>query len=147
MLMTLTTMIMMKHVFFCSRWKHPTERESPRSVSIISIFEFSVWESQIRTNSLWRFFWHDVGFQCARVSAQKNTMKFGKSTAPSDERQIGSLGGRRSEVSSRDCSLGGSWWNMLFLRSSWGSRSPRRHRWTAPRPGPLTPGLHNKISA
>ena len=25
-------------------------------------------------------FWHDVGFQCARVSAQKNTMKFRKST-------------------------------------------------------------------
>ena len=27
------------------------------------------------------FFWHDVGFQCARVSAQKNAMKFRKSTA------------------------------------------------------------------
>ena len=26
------------------------------------------------------FVWHDVGFQCARVSAQKNTMKFRKST-------------------------------------------------------------------
>ena len=25
-------------------------------------------------------FWHDVGFQCARVSAQTNTMKFRKST-------------------------------------------------------------------
>ena len=25
-------------------------------------------------------FWHDVGFQCARVSAKKNTMKFRKST-------------------------------------------------------------------
>ena len=51
-----------------------------RSVSIISIFEISIWESQIRTNWLWMFFWHDVGFQCARVSAQKNTMKFRKST-------------------------------------------------------------------
>ena len=51
-----------------------------RSVSIISIFEFSIWESQIRTNWLRMFFWHDVGFQCARVSAQKNTMKFRKST-------------------------------------------------------------------
>ena len=26
------------------------------------------------------FFKHDVGFQCARVSAQKKTMKFRKST-------------------------------------------------------------------
>ena len=26
------------------------------------------------------FFGHDVGFQCARVSAEKNTMKFRKST-------------------------------------------------------------------
>ena len=51
-----------------------------RSVSIISIFESSIWESQIRTNWLWMFFWHDVGFQCARVSAQRNTMKFRKST-------------------------------------------------------------------
>ena len=53
-----------------------------RSVSIISIFEFSIWESQIRTNWLRMFFWHDVGFQCASVSAQKNTMKFRKSTVP-----------------------------------------------------------------
>ena len=41
-----------------------------RSVSTISIFEFSIWESQIRTNELWMFFWHDIGFKCARVSAQ-----------------------------------------------------------------------------
>ena len=51
-----------------------------RSVSIISIFEFSIWESQIRTHQLWIVVWHDVGFQCARVSAQKNMMKFRKST-------------------------------------------------------------------
>ena len=57
--------------------KHPV---SIRSVSIISIFEFSIGESQIRANSLWMFFWHDVGFQCARVSAQQSTMKFRKST-------------------------------------------------------------------
>ena len=55
------------------------ELRNLRSVSIISIFEFSIWESQIRTNYLWMFFWHDVGFQCARVSAQTNTMKFRKS--------------------------------------------------------------------
>ena len=42
-----------------------------RSVSIISIFGFSIWESQIRTNQLWMLFWHDVGFQCARVSAPR----------------------------------------------------------------------------
>ena len=27
-------------------------------------------------------FWHDVGFQCARVSAKENTMKFRKPTVP-----------------------------------------------------------------
>ena len=30
------------------------------------------------------FFWHDFGFQCARVSAQKNTMKFRKSTVSTE---------------------------------------------------------------
>ena len=30
------------------------------------------------------FFWHDVEFQCARVSAQKNTMKFRTSTIKDD---------------------------------------------------------------
>ena len=34
----------------------------------------------IRTNWLWMSFWHDVGFQCASVSARKNTMKLWKST-------------------------------------------------------------------
>ena len=48
-----------------------------RSVSIISIFEFSIWESQIRTNLLWMFCWHDVGFQCARVSAPNKRWNFG----------------------------------------------------------------------
>ena len=47
----------------------------PQSVSIISIF--SIRESQIRTKWLWIFVWHHVGFQCARVSAQKTRWNFG----------------------------------------------------------------------
>ena len=50
------------------------------SVSMISFFGFSTWESQIQRNQLWMYFWHDVGFQCARVSDQKNVMKFRKPT-------------------------------------------------------------------
>ena len=71
---------------------------SVRSVSIISIFEFSIWESQIRTNQLWMIVWHDVGFQCARVSSQRNTMKFRKSTV-----SVNPGVGSRCLLSEREC--------------------------------------------
>ena len=48
-----------------------------RSVSIISIFEFSIWESQIRTNYLWIFVWQYVGFQCAKGWPKKKLWNFG----------------------------------------------------------------------
>ena len=61
-------------------WAPSVQPVQLRSVFINSIFEFSIWESQIRTNWLWMFFRLDVGFRCARVSAQKNTNTFRKST-------------------------------------------------------------------
>ena len=43
----------------------------------------------------WMFVWHDVGFQCARVSAQENTMKFRKSTVPAARGTNAALQDRR----------------------------------------------------
>ena len=54
-------------------------QEPALPVSIISIFEFSIWESQIRTNSLW-IFWTRCRISMCQGLGPKNTMKFRKST-------------------------------------------------------------------
>ena len=71
-----------------------------RSVSIISIFEFSIWESSLN-NSIVDVFWHDVGFQCARVSAQKSKHGISKTD--------------RSRTDSY-CTEG-AWWRLARVRS------------------------------
>ena len=48
--------------------------------SIVSIFEFSIWESQIRTNQLWMFFDTMSDFNVPGSRTKQNTMNFRKST-------------------------------------------------------------------
>ena len=70
------------------------------------------------------FFWQDVGFQCARVSAQKNTMRFRKSTVSEGPEII--LGHSwYGQFPFQHCGFLGAWLERYLNVKGWNSQVHR----------------------